>query len=382
MLTAKKALAGEINGLAEQLLAENRVDDAVALFNLASREEPDNGQYANNLAIARFQAGDVAGAVGDLERALRTEGDRRLFTLNFADLALTSPRLLRRGLAVCGDYLAANGDDAEVATAAANLADALATANAGFLAAVAEMPEHAKMKVNGAAAADHLVAMGELLATCIVDNLPELAGARTVLDFGVGIGRVLWPLSQILPQARFVGFDVDPMMLTSLAGVAAVADTELVATTQDLPDDSIDAAYVISVFTHLTDTTDYWLWELNRVLAPGGRALISYHDETLYDENAVRVGSRMRCRGRMVLGSGSEGSTAVGTFYETAAWERLIGRFFKVIRTVPRGVCGHQSFSIVEKAETRVDSLGIHRTYLRDLERELYEMRRQANLEI
>jgi tetratricopeptide (TPR) repeat protein len=120
VLTAKNALAGDINGLAEQLLAENRVDDAVALFNLASREEPNNGQYANNLAIARFQAGDVAGAVGDLERALRTEGDRRLFTLNFADLALTRPRLLRRGLAVCADYLAANGDDAEAAAVAAS----------------------------------------------------------------------------------------------------------------------------------------------------------------------------------------------------------------------------------------------------------------------
>ena len=59
------------------------------------------------------------------------------------------------------------------------------------------------MEVNGAAEAEHLVEMGENIANKILQNLDGMASARTVLDFGVGLGRVLWPLSQKLPSAPY-----------------------------------------------------------------------------------------------------------------------------------------------------------------------------------
>ncbi|MBU0741952.1 methyltransferase domain-containing protein [bacterium] len=382
MLAQIQSIPDEINTLGECLLEANQIQDALALFELAASHEPDNGQFANNLAIARFQSGGLTGAVSGLETALRCGGDRRLFALNYADLARTRPRLLRRGLEVCRDYLEQCGQDAEVSTVANLIEQEIETAHKEFYDALAATPLHARLKVNGAAEPQHLVEMGEKLADCIQENLEGLSEARTVLDFGVGLGRVLWPLSQRLPGARFIGFDVDPMMLASLAGVDALSDTEYVYTTHDIPDNSVDAAYVISVFTHLARTTDYWLWELNRVLAPGGRAFITYHDETLYDELRKRVGGTLTFTGRTTVGRCTEGSTNMGTYYETREWERTVGRFFKIIRTVPRGLGGHQSFSVLEKGEARVDSLDIHRIYMRDLETELYRMRDEAGLEI
>lgn len=382
MLIQNQSIPEQINSLGEGLLESNQIQEALSLFEIAASREPGNGHYINNLAIARFQSGDLNGAISGLESALRCEGDKRLFTLNYADLARTRPRLLRSGLEVCQNYLDQCGHDNEVSEVADLIKQEIETADRGFCEALAAMPTHTMLKVNGAAEPEHLIEMGEKLADIIQENLDCLATARSVLDFGVGIGRVLWPLSQRLPRARFIGFDVDPMMLTNLAGVEALADTEYVYTTHDIPDDSVDAAYVISVFTHLSHTTDYWLWELNRILSPGGRAFITYHDETLYDELRKRVGGTLTFTGRTTIGRCTEGSTNMGTYYETEEWERTVGRFFKIIRTVPRGFAGHQSFSVLEKGDTNVDSLGIHRTYMRDLEAELYKMRDEANLEI
>lgn len=373
--------SAEVNRLGERLLDIGRAEEARVLFEMAAGEDPSCGQYANNLAVARFQTGDLPGAMRGMEHALVGQGDHRLFTLNFADLARTRPRFLRRGIEHCRSYLEAAGRDEQVAEALALLEGDLAVADASFAAAVTKMPHHALMKVNGSAEAAHFVQMGRNIVEDLLNYFGELRRAETVLDFGVGLGRVMWPLMQQLPGARFIGFDVDPMMLGTVSGIKEFDGVEIVSTTHDIPDNTVDATYVISVFTHLDHTTDYWLWELNRVLKPGGRAFVTYHDETLYDKIRKTTPETRDFKGRTILGSGAEGSTRVATFYETAEWERTVGRFFRVVRTAPRGLHGHQSFSILEKGEARVDALDFHRTYVKDLERELFDMRAKAKLE-
>ncbi len=381
MLMCKQQIVADINTLGEQLLEANQPQDAMTLFQMAASREPANGKYVNNLGISCFQAGDLASATRSLLAALQCNHDLRLYTMNYADLTRTTPRLLRSGLQACRDYLELKGQDEEVQAMADLIQQDIEVADQDFLDAVAAMPVHAKLKVNGASEPEHFVKMGENIADNLLEDLDGLREAKTVLDFGVGLGRVLWPLSQKLPAAQFVGFDVDPMMLTNLSPVAEVADTKFVSTTHDIPDNSMDAAYVISVFTHLDHTTEYWLWELNRVLASGGRAYVTYHDETLYDEIRDTPADKRDFTGRTILGGGSEGSTRVATFYETTEWNRIVGHYFKIIRTVPRGLHGHQSYSLLEKCDTTADSLDLHRTYMRDLERELYQMRKQAVLE-
>jgi SAM-dependent methyltransferase len=373
--------SAEVNRLGERLLDIGRAEEARLLFEMAVGEEPSCGQYSNNLAVARFQTGDLPGAMRGMEHAIGGQGDHRLFTLNFADLARTRPRFLRRGIEHCRAYLETAGPDEQVAAALAQLESDLQIADASFAAAVTKMPHHALMKVNGSAEAAHFVQMGKNIVSDLLGHFGELRRAETVLDFGVGLGRVLWPLTQELPGARFIGFDVDPMMLGTIARIKEFEGVDIVATTHDIPDNTVDATYVISVFTHLDHTTDYWLWELNRVLKPGGRAFVTYHDETLYDKIRNKTPETRDFKGRTILGAGAEGSTRVATFYETAEWERTVGRFFRVVRTAPRGLHGHQSFSILEKGDATVDALGLHRTYVKDLERELFEMRAKANLE-
>ena len=379
MLAQHADLLDDANALGERLLESGRIDDALAAFEIAVRNDANNGIYVNNLAAARFLKGDVGGALAALEQALASSSDRRLYTLNFADIARTQPRLLQRGFEVCQAYLNEVGQDEEIAGIFDRIADELEDVSSEYRDALADMPEHARVKVNGKIDPDHLITMGEAIADCILFHMPDIAGARTILDFGVGLGRVLWPLSRKLPRARFVGFDVDPMMLSNLTDLRIFKDTQLVHTTAALDDNCIDAAYVISVFTHLDHTADYWLWELNRVLAPGGLAFVTYHDETLFEENRKRLNLTMKLHKRRVVGRGSEGSTNIGTFYTTAEWERSVERFFEIVETVPRGLAGHQSFSVLRKVETPIGGLGLHRTYMRDLEDELYKLRLETD---
>ncbi|HET9074680.1 MAG TPA: class I SAM-dependent methyltransferase [Solirubrobacteraceae bacterium] len=124
----------------------------------------------------------------------------------------------------------------------------------------------------GAALAEALLARAE----------PALGGPPTaVLDFGCGAGRVLAPLARRLgPAARVCGVDVDAEATAWAAAHLAGVDVRASGALPPLehPDASFDLVYSISVFSHLDAAAqDAWLAELARVLAPGGRALLSVH---------------------------------------------------------------------------------------------------------
>ena len=118
-----------------------------------------------------------------------------------------------------------------------------------------------------------------------------------VLDIGCGNGRVTWPLAQALgPDGDYVGFDVSASAIRycrrrigparpdfefhhldirngiyNPKGRIEEADTRF-----PCEDASITLAFATSVFTHLPWLTVVrYLEETHRVLAPGGRALIT-----------------------------------------------------------------------------------------------------------
>ncbi len=62
----------------------------------------------------------------------------------------------------------------------------------------------------------------------------------------------------------------------------------------------------------------------------------------------------------------------MGTFYSTAAWERKLAPYFRIERTVPRGLFGHQSFSIVRRRWGRPRRADLSE-YARSLEKALQE---------
>lgn len=108
----------------------------------------------------------------------------------------------------------------------------------------------------------------------------DLFHAGKVLDFGCGCGRTLrWILSRS-HTSRLFGVDVDTEAIDWCAAHLPQATFFANTTMPPLPfaDGFFDAAYCISVFTHLDeDLQDQWLFELARVVRPGGLMIISVH---------------------------------------------------------------------------------------------------------
>ncbi len=125
----------------------------------------------------------------------------------------------------------------------------------------------------------------------------ELRPDDRVLDIGCGNGRVTWPLTEALgSDGHYVGFDVSPAAIRYCRRrIGPVRPDfefhhldirngiynprgriEELATCFPCADASITLAFATSVFTHLPwPAVVRYLAEVRRVLAPGGRALIT-----------------------------------------------------------------------------------------------------------
>lgn len=287
-------------------------------------------------------------------------------------MLLTLSRLLRR-------RLGERPDDLEATERFADVTRRLTAIDAHHAKWFAALPNHLLMKVNGSPERPPFLNVGRSVTSLLQQELSILPEADEILDFGVGLSRVLWPMMQEYPDARFTAFDVDPMMLVESERLGSVADARIVHSTQPIEDGTIDATYVISVFTHLMDTADFWFAEIHRMLSDRGQAFLTYHDETLYDDlrakNLIPRSTPAVCRERMLVGTGAEGSTHLAVFYETEHWEECLERYFVVEKTVPRGLHGHQSFSVVRRRDIEVDHDAVRYRYMCSLEEELYQLR-------
>ncbi|WP_174300620.1 class I SAM-dependent methyltransferase [Caulobacter sp. S45] len=130
-----------------------------------------------------------------------------------------------------------------------------------------------------------------------IQTYGELRPDDRVLDIGCGNGRVTWPLAEALgSNGRYIGFDVSAgairYCLRRIGPVrpdftfhhldirngiynprGRIGESE---TRFPCADGSITLAFATSVFTHLPwPTVVHYLAEVRRVLAPGGRALIT-----------------------------------------------------------------------------------------------------------
>jgi SAM-dependent methyltransferase len=250
----------------------------------------------------------------------------------------------------------------------------------------ASIPVHLVGKVNGSLLESDFVNIGNVISDVIETSVSDLYRVKKSLDFGCGLGRILSSMLRKAPQAEFTGFDVDPLMLSWCSYLLQDANCRFVYTTLELPDSAYDFIYAVSVFTHLDASTDYWLAEIHRLLAPGGRAFITYHDETLFEEIAggpslpsIPKGAKLNAR--YVTGNETpEGGAAMGTFYTTEFWNGTLERYFAVDRSVPRGLFGHQSFSLIAKKEARVDRIVSDRQYICQLEQQLFKLRNSCKV--
>ena len=158
-------------------------------------------------------------------------------------------------------------------------------------------------------------------------NGGDFAGAGAILDFGCGCGRLARHLPQ-LTRAEIFGVDYNP----ELAGWCRrhlKGDFRRNGLNPPLPfgDGQFDIVYLYSVFTHQRlATQNAWLGELRRVLAPGGLALITIHDE---DHPAgPHVGltrERVIAERFIVHNDAAEGSNFMATFQSRDCLRRQAG---------------------------------------------------------
>ncbi len=115
------------------------------------------------------------------------------------------------------------------------------------------------------------------LETILADAGRPIGSFDSIWDFGAGSGRVLTQLD-VADSAELQATDVDDEACAWLADahsrVRATAGDPLPPT--PFPDAAFDLVYSISVFTHISPTSqDLWLSEIARVLRPGGMAVLT-----------------------------------------------------------------------------------------------------------
>lgn len=118
------------------------------------------------------------------------------------------------------------------------------------------------------------VKSGNLLDKII--KVAALKGNETVVEEGTGSQAVLDKVAPLLPQGRYIGFDISVDMMARKEGVRPANSDLLVADAYRTPfaSESVDVVIARMVYHHL-DNVDAAVKEAQRILKPGGRLVIS-----------------------------------------------------------------------------------------------------------
>lgn len=184
-----------------------------------------------------------------------------------------------------------------------------------------------------------------------------LQSYESILDFGVGCGRIVRWLEPHARNARLYGSDIDDWAVRwcnkNLPFVTCAVNQPL----PPLPfeTDQFDLIYSHSVFTHLDEGyQDAWLKELRRVLRPGGIALLTVHGDRAF-ETFIRSSTR---RGIPDTASGfffdreSQWAGVFPDFYQNAYQaqeytERVWGQIMPIAKYLPGGMRGTQDMVVL-----------------------------------
>lgn len=204
------------------------------------------------------------------------------------------------------------------------------------------------------------LAVGRRSATTIVSEL-ALAGASPgstarVLDFGCGSARTLRHIAGQTSWKLF-GCDVDAAAIGWATANFPQIDFRVNEARPPLPydDDSFDAAYAVSLFTHFSETDQRaWLAELQRIVRPSGLILFSTMGPSVI-ANFPRHATAERIA--QLEQSGSLFLPAEGAFNASAAFHTLRGIVhlgganLRLLAWRERGLDGFQDFALFRRLQ-------------------------------
>lgn len=173
----------------------------------------------------------------------------------------------------------------------------------------------------------------------------DLHGARRVLDFGCGCGRIIRHWSD-RTATEWHGSDVNERLVVWCRdhlsfGRFAVND---LAPPLRYETGSFDAIYAISVLTHLDeDLGNRWLAELRRILHPDGALLVTTHGDAWLDSLDDQEQARYRAGSIVVRSNQGLGSNLCETYHPPACFRAIADRLFGQVHHLPQGRPGQRA---------------------------------------
>ncbi len=202
--------------------------------------------------------------------------------------------------------------------------------------------------------------IGRRISSSIIEGFQQASKAPSsisnVLDFGCGCGRTLIWLKDSLPNVRLYGTDTDKKLISwckKRLSFATFTCNNFVPPLE-YKDESFDAIYAISVFTHMNEEFQMlWLKELNRIAKPGGIVLLSLLGENSWDQIPEAYLEQARKKGFLFLDrkslKGLLPDWYQAAFHSKSYVEETFSKYFNVLKYLPQGVNHHQDLVVLEK---------------------------------
>jgi SAM-dependent methyltransferase len=167
----------------------------------------------------------------------------------------------------------------------------------------------------------------ELIDASIAQHFPE--GAVRIFEWGCGPGRVIGELARLDTQRRYWLSGSDYVKRSVEWAKSAYPCINFIKNQLHPPlavaDETVDFAYAISVFTHLShESHQRWLAELRRILRPGGVLLLTTHGERYTHLLTSEEKTRFRDGQLVTFASSRDGSQMYSAFHSPKFMERFL----------------------------------------------------------
>jgi SAM-dependent methyltransferase len=181
---------------------------------------------------------------------------------------------------------------------------------------------------------------GRQTAAWVIEQLSAFTGlsGKTIFEWGCGPARIVRHLPSLLPHSKIAASDYNQETIQWCRQNIPGVEFKHNQLSPPLPfaDASFDAAYALSVLTHLSAANhENWIHELYRVLRPGGSLLLTTQGKVF--ENKLTAAEQQHfSNGQLVVRANvKEGHRAFSAFQSESFMRDLFYNRFQVLKFTP-----------------------------------------------